>query len=202
MFKVRNIFQGANILLVQFALKQIIRQKFLNGQTLQNFCSGDLYFGHYCLSITPCQKNPNFRQCVEVSVMRILQRLQCKTKTTRVNIALLQLSLQTQIQKENFIIDALTQKDKIKPSENLFFVLSQFQIPNIQGCQSMMILDLVHSNLQIGHSGLAENEIYSKTSRFLRPRSFVDLFMRFRCYLNNMSEISSKQASHLRPGQI
>ena len=39
MFKVRNIFQGANILLVQFALKQIIRQKFLNGQTLQNFCS-------------------------------------------------------------------------------------------------------------------------------------------------------------------
>ena len=158
MFKVRNLFQGANILLVQFALKQIIRQKFLNGQTLQNFCSVT-FFLDICLSITPCQKNPNFRQCVEVSVMRILQRLQCKTKTTRVNIALLQLSLQTQIQKENFIIDALTQKDKITPSENLFFVLSQFQIPNIQGCQSMMILDLVHSDLQIGHSGLAENEI-------------------------------------------
>ena len=201
MFKVRNIFQGANILLVQFALKQIIRQKFLNGQTLQNFCSVT-FFLDICLSITPCQKNPNFRQCVEVSVMRILQRLQCKTKTTRVNIALLQLSLQTQIQKENFIIDALTQKDKITPSENLFFVLSQFQIPNIQGCQSMMILDLVHSNLQIGHSGLAVNEIYSKKSRFLRPRSFVDLFMRFRCYMNNVSGISSKQAPHLRPGQI
>ena len=60
MFKVRNIFQGANILLVQFALKQIIRQKFLNGQTLQNFCSVT-FFLDICLSITPCQKKSQFQ---------------------------------------------------------------------------------------------------------------------------------------------